>query len=333
MPADTRPAPPIPPDVDLRGLEYMPLFGGHLFGSDFHACATDAEWRAGLTLWWAAWNQVPAGSLPNDDIVLCRLAELGRNLREWRRVKSRALHGFSECSDGRLYHPFLCAQALVAWEKRVKDRRRKAKWRQGRDADGDGDRGLVSASRNAGRDGSGTADGTGRDGTGRDEEESGRTAEASPARARAGDPEPGNTPPAIDAAQPTPAGLACRAIKAAGVPDVNPGHPQLRALLDAGVTAQDLADTAAELVAKGRGRFRLLLATIEGRRRDAAAAGALPEVQRVPWDHSRSTIVSKALELGLEEWTEAKWAAGAMPDFLAYTAKVRRALEAQQAAA
>jgi 5-methylcytosine-specific restriction endonuclease McrA len=126
------PAPLVPSDVDLRGLQYMPLFGHHLFGSDFHAGCSDAEWRAGLTLWWAAWNQVPAASLPNDDVVLCRLAELGRDLRTWRKVRAKALHGFVACSDGRLYHKFLAEQALIAWDKRVKERDRKRKWRESR---------------------------------------------------------------------------------------------------------------------------------------------------------------------------------------------------------
>lgn len=115
------PAPLVPAEVDLRGLEYMPLLGLHLFGSDFNAQATDTEWRAAVTIWWAAWNQVPAASLPDDDVALCRHADFGRDLRAWRKVKARALHNFVLCSDGRLYHTFLAKQALIAWEKRKED--------------------------------------------------------------------------------------------------------------------------------------------------------------------------------------------------------------------
>lgn len=118
----TLPEPMTPPDCDLRGLEYMPLLGQRLFGSKFDAMANDSEWRAGLTLWWAAWTQCPAGSLPDDDMALCRLADLGRDLKHWKRLKERALHGFVKCSDGRLYHPTLAEQALVAWSKRKSDR-------------------------------------------------------------------------------------------------------------------------------------------------------------------------------------------------------------------
>lgn len=160
-------APLVSPEVDLRGLEYMPLFGNHLFGSEFNAAASDEEWRAALTLWWAAWNQVPAGSLPNNDQALCRLADLGREVKAWMRVKARALHGFIECDDGRLYHSFICKQALVAWEKRVKERERKANWRTkkaGRDADVPRDR----TGTETGHDADVPADGTGRDVTGRD---------------------------------------------------------------------------------------------------------------------------------------------------------------------
>ena len=119
------PAPLTPADCDLRGLEYMPLLGTHLFGSEFNALATDAEYRAAERLWWAAWNQQPAGSLPNNDLALCKFAGKGDDaaaVKRWLKIKPRALHGFVLCSDGRLYHRFLCKQAVIAWEKRMEDR-------------------------------------------------------------------------------------------------------------------------------------------------------------------------------------------------------------------
>jgi len=112
------PEPMTPADCDLRGLEYMPLLGQHLFGSEFNARANDSEWRAGLTLWWAAWCQVPAASLPDDDVALCRFADLGRDVKLWKKLRNKALHGWVKCSDGRLYHPTLAKQALLAWGKR-----------------------------------------------------------------------------------------------------------------------------------------------------------------------------------------------------------------------
>jgi hypothetical protein len=114
--------PLVPAEVDLRGYDYMPFYGHHLFGSDFNAKVSDAEWRAAVTLWWAAWNQVPAASLPNDDTALCRLADLGRDLKTFKKLKANALHGFVECSDGRLYHRQLSKWAIDAWDLRQESR-------------------------------------------------------------------------------------------------------------------------------------------------------------------------------------------------------------------
>lgn len=99
------PSPLTPTDADLRAFPFTPIFRSRLFGSSFHARVNDSEWRAGVTLWLKSWDQVPAGSLPNDDIDLCRLAELGRDLRAWKKHRDGALRGWILCSDGRLYHP------------------------------------------------------------------------------------------------------------------------------------------------------------------------------------------------------------------------------------
>lgn len=116
------PPPPIAPDADLSGFDFMPLHGDRLRASDTNSRATDAEFRAAINLWWAAWKQVPAASLPDDDVVLCKLADLGRDLKTWRKVKSVAMANFVKCSDGRLYHPFLAAEAAKAWDLRLKAR-------------------------------------------------------------------------------------------------------------------------------------------------------------------------------------------------------------------
>lgn len=123
------PDPIVPPDVDLNGYGFMPLYGDRLFGSDFNAQSTDAEWRAGVTLWWAAWKQVPAGSLPDDDVALARLADLGRDVKAWKKLRVNALRGFVKCTDGRLYHKVIAEVALAVWEKRkaFRDRTEKAR--------------------------------------------------------------------------------------------------------------------------------------------------------------------------------------------------------------
>jgi len=256
------PEPLVPPDVDLRGLEYMPLLGGRLLSSDFNASSTDAEWRAALTLWWAAWGQVPAGSLPNDDVVLCRLADLGRDVKAWRKVKAKALYGFTECSDGRLYHEVLCEQALIAWEKRVKEREKKAKWREKQARKEPGQDGSVhgdSEGTEPGRNGSGTADGTRRDGTGQEEIGTG----TSPPQGGAD----------LAGHQPTSAGAICRALRQAGIGDTNPGHPDLQVLLDAGATEAEFLGAVDESLDKGK-PFAYVLGVVAGQRKRAAATAA-----------------------------------------------------------
>lgn len=133
------PEPLTPLECDLRGYEYMPLFGQRMFGSRFYSLSLRNP-RAGLAalkLWWEAWMQCPAGSLPDDDFDLARMADFGADLKAWRAVKQIALHGFVSCSDGRLYHPHLCDHAIKAWEGRRKERFRKAEQRAKKAASSD----------------------------------------------------------------------------------------------------------------------------------------------------------------------------------------------------
>lgn len=125
--------PLVPAEVDLRDFRFMPVEIARLFNSSFHAYATDAEWRAGVTLWLKSWHQVPAASLPSDDVALCRLAELGRDLAAWESIKAGALRGWQEGDDGRLYHPVVAEKALEAWSGRQGYRERTAKARAERE--------------------------------------------------------------------------------------------------------------------------------------------------------------------------------------------------------
>lgn len=118
----TFPAPPVAADVDIRDFAFTPMFRARLFGSSFHARASDSEWRAGVTLWLKSWDQVPAGSLPDDDVDLCRLAELGRDLKTWKKIKAGALHGWGKCADGRLYHSVVAEGVNDAWKSKLEQR-------------------------------------------------------------------------------------------------------------------------------------------------------------------------------------------------------------------
>jgi hypothetical protein len=112
------PDPFVPPDVDLNGYEFMPLYGDRLFGSDFSLEVSDHVFRVGLRMWWAAWKQVPAASLPGSEASLCKLAGFD-SLAKWRKVRDQVMRNFVLCSDGRYYHRMLAPLAIKAWQARV----------------------------------------------------------------------------------------------------------------------------------------------------------------------------------------------------------------------
>ena len=128
------PEPMTPPECDLRGYDFMPLLGQRMFTSEFYLRSSAEGFRAGIRLLWAAWQQCPAGSLPDDDVMLCRLADLGTNLKRWRKLRPEALKKFIKCSDGRLYNPLLSEWVLTAWKKRLRERERKSLYRAKREA-------------------------------------------------------------------------------------------------------------------------------------------------------------------------------------------------------
>jgi hypothetical protein len=106
-------APPIPPDADLRHMPGYMIDVQSLLGSDLAALGDPAaNWYALLT-WCAAFHQVPAGSLPDDDPTLAYLVRLGRDVRTWRRMRAKgAMRGWVKHSDGRLYHPVVTKTVL-----------------------------------------------------------------------------------------------------------------------------------------------------------------------------------------------------------------------------
>jgi len=126
------PVPLVHANLDLRDFPYMPLDVVRLRDSDLAAAATAEEFRAAVLLWCASWHQIPAGSLPDEDIVLSRLAGFGRAVNEWREHKTGALKNWIKCLDGRLYHPTVSSKANEAWEAKQKQRERTAAARAAR---------------------------------------------------------------------------------------------------------------------------------------------------------------------------------------------------------
>lgn len=112
-----------PPDCDLTDFQYMELDVRRLRDSRFAATPSGDAFRAGIMLWCAAWHQVPAASLPDDDVELANLAGYGRmpiSVKEWKKVRAEALYGFVKCADGRLYHPVIAEKAIAAFDSKRK---------------------------------------------------------------------------------------------------------------------------------------------------------------------------------------------------------------------
>jgi hypothetical protein len=98
------------------------------------ALALDPEpFRAAIRAQCVAWHQVPAGSLPADDVALAQLLGFGRDVKAWQAVRATgALHGWVLCTDGRLYLPVLAAAARDAWTRKESQRARTAAATQAR---------------------------------------------------------------------------------------------------------------------------------------------------------------------------------------------------------
>jgi hypothetical protein len=118
---DFLPEPMTPPDCDLRNFPGMMVDVHRLMSSTFNATAsrTPLAWMVGHKLWYRAWHQVPAASLPDDEGELCYLSELGFDAKSFRKIRDLAMRGWVKCRDGRLYHPVMAEVALSAWRGKL----------------------------------------------------------------------------------------------------------------------------------------------------------------------------------------------------------------------
>lgn len=115
----TAPAPLTPADCNLQDFAFMPLDVARLRDSDMAAYESPEACWAAVLLWSAAWHQVPAASLPDDDRFLAKAAGYGRVVKEWMNVRDGALHGWIKCADGRLYHPVVAQKAMESWRAKL----------------------------------------------------------------------------------------------------------------------------------------------------------------------------------------------------------------------
>jgi len=123
----------------------------------------------------------------------------------------------------------------------------------------------------------------------------------------------------------TKVGEVCKAIRAAGIPNVNPSNPELRALIDKGVTLETFvaaAQAAAKVTPPAGMAYVLRVVTNQMARAAQIAAGV--GVAVVAWDARRDTIEAKARALGMEPWAEHQVVG--RESFANYTERVRRAM-------
>lgn len=207
-----------------------------------------------LMLWATAWQQKPCGSMPSDDMLIA--ARLGMTVKVFAKVKAILLRGWWLAEDGRLYQDTIVERVLEMLEHKNKEKQRKAAYRArmsggSPDLSHGTDAGRTEESVGSDDTGTGTGTGTGI-GIGKPTLVAKDEIEFQTHTARVTEP-----------------GKVCLAMKAAGIADVNPGHPDLLMLLTAGATVAEFEGAATTAASKGKG-FAYALGTLKRTRQEAA---------------------------------------------------------------
>lgn len=308
---------PYPADTRAKGWRFE-LDHERIEQSDTWALAPADVRPWLLMLWLTAWRQEPCGSLPADDELIA--AKIAMPMRTFVKVRAKLMRGWWPADDGRLYHDTVTKRVLEMLAARDAERRRKAEYRQRKDAE----RAALSHGTTGGHQQDDNRNDAGRDDTG--------TRTGTSTGLKETTPPPGTTDEWVggDRQSPTKAGEFCRAIRARGVADVNPSNPELAALIDKGV-ARETFEAAADICAKAKPPkgFAYLLGIVKRQLGEAAQIAAGVGMPVKPWDENRSTIEAKGEELGVGRWNEHDLSA-TRETFAQYTARVRRAVERQQ---
>lgn len=134
--------------ADSRWVEWhIHRFLGSRFTSLVLAAGRRGDGFTAVLLWSEAFRQDPAGTLPDDDLELCRLAQFGADREAWLAARPLALHGWSpvlveddaaggDPQGGRLGHRLIAEVAV-----------RMARRRDGRKAGHDAQRLALARSR------------------------------------------------------------------------------------------------------------------------------------------------------------------------------------------
>lgn len=279
----TKPA-PYPPDTKAKGWRFE-LDYEAIQQSDTWALADEVPMAqpALLMMWFIAWAQIPCGSFPNDETVIrakCKVPP-----KEWARMRGVLMRGWWVADDGRLYHPTITQRVLDMLGRKDGERNRKAEYRNRKEAE------LKLAESNAraaksqfvppmshGTTTGQTPDGRGIDATG--------TGTGTGTGLGIGIP-PSCEGVREEVPQPshgTDAGRICKAMKAAGVGDVNPSNQTLLTLLSAGATEGEFTAAAATAAGCAKGFGYALGIVVNERKRAAVLAkqvlhGTLPAAE------------------------------------------------------
>lgn len=265
---------PYPPDTRAKGWRFE-IDHERIRQSDTWALASPDVRPWLLMLWMVAWEQTPCGSLPADDTLIA--ARIGMSAKAFAKHRDILMRGWVQAEDGRLYHPVLTLRVNEMLAKRAKDATRAANARAKRNDK----EGQPRESRDSHADVTRDAPVSSTPSTKHQAPDKNTQASANGISARS-----------------TPAGEVCARLMREGIQAVNPQHPKLLALLDAGLTVDEIAGIGPEAKQKGKG-FAWILATAEGRRRDAANVQKLPSLPAGEWFTSASGIEAEGAKRNL----------------------------------
>jgi hypothetical protein len=96
---------------------------------------------------------------------------------------------------------------------------------------------------------------------------------------------------------PTPAGRVCLAMRQVGLQGVNPGHPDLLALIEAGATDAEFIGAARTAVEREKG-FAYALGMLKGQRKEAASAKKTMAQGVMPTDRRSRQLATAAALMG-----------------------------------
>lgn len=223
-----------------------------------------------LLLWTEAWEQSPCGSLPNDDELIALILDM--DLEDFAKYKPVLMRGWWLAEDGRLYHDVIVTRVLDMLEKRMSNAERARKSRERKAKSPSDNANMTDDSQGSHPDVTRDAQVTDTAVTGefdtKNQEPGTKNQEDSSLRS-----ENTHSGDSTDVAcvSSTEAGLICRSMKSFGISDVNPGHLDLKNLIEAGATIGEFEGAARDAASKQKG-FAYAIGIVRKRREEAARA-------------------------------------------------------------